>query len=45
VEGGVEAETTQIMENIQAIIMAVGARIEHIVSTTIYLKIWMIFRK
>ena len=44
-EGGVEVETTQIMENIQAILTAGGARIEDIVSTTIYLKIWIIFRK
>jgi 2-iminobutanoate/2-iminopropanoate deaminase len=38
VEGGVEAETTQIMENIRAILSAGGARMEDIISTTIYLK-------
>jgi len=38
VEGGLEAETTQIMENIRAVLTAGGARIEDIVSTTIYLK-------
>jgi 2-iminobutanoate/2-iminopropanoate deaminase len=38
VEGGVEAETTQIMENIKAVLMAGGAKMEDIVSTTVYLK-------
>lgn len=38
VEGGVEAETVQIMENIRAVLTAGGARMEDIVSTTIYLK-------
>ena len=38
VEGGLEAETVQIMENIRAILSAGGARMEDIVSTTIYLK-------
>ena len=38
VEGGVEAETAQIMENIRAVLTAGGARMEDIVSTTIYLK-------
>jgi 2-iminobutanoate/2-iminopropanoate deaminase len=38
VEGGMEAETVQIMENIRAVLSAGGARMEDIVSTTIYLK-------
>jgi 2-iminobutanoate/2-iminopropanoate deaminase len=38
VEGGTEAEATQIMENIRAILSAGGARMEDIVSTTVYLK-------
>jgi 2-iminobutanoate/2-iminopropanoate deaminase len=38
VEGGVEAEAVQIMENIRAVLTAGGARMEDIVSTTIYLK-------
>jgi 2-iminobutanoate/2-iminopropanoate deaminase len=38
VEGGMEAEATQIMENIRAILSAGGARMEDIVSTTVYLK-------
>ncbi len=38
VEGGTEAETTQIMENIRAILTAGGAGMEDIISTTIYLK-------
>lgn len=38
VEGGVEAETVQIMENIKAIVEAAGAKLEDIVNTTIYIK-------
>jgi 2-iminobutanoate/2-iminopropanoate deaminase len=38
VEGGMEAETVQIMENIRAVLSAGGARMEDIVSTTVYLK-------
>ena len=38
VEGGVEAETTQIMENIRAVLTAGGAGMKDVVSTTIYLK-------
>ncbi|RYU94634.1 RidA family protein [Emticicia agri] len=38
VEGGVEAETVQIMENIKAIVEAAGAKMEDIVNTTIYMK-------
>ena len=38
VEGGTEAEAIQIMENIRAILLAGGAKMEDIVSTTIYLK-------
>ena len=37
-EGGVEAETTQIMENIRAVLTAGGAEMKDVVSTTIYLK-------
>jgi 2-iminobutanoate/2-iminopropanoate deaminase len=38
VEGGVEAETTQIMENIKAVLMAGGSKMEDIVSVVVYLK-------
>ena len=38
VEGGTEAETLQIMENIRAVLAAGGAKMEDIVSTTVYLK-------
>lgn len=38
VEGGIEAETIQIMENIKAIVEAAGAKLEDIVNTTIYMK-------
>lgn len=38
VEGGVEAEAVQIMENIKAILEASGAKMSDIVNTTIYIK-------
>ncbi len=38
VDGGMEAEATQIMENIRAVLSAGGASMEDIVSVTIYLK-------
>jgi 2-iminobutanoate/2-iminopropanoate deaminase len=38
VEGGIEAETNQIMENIRAIVEAAGSKLDDIVNTTIYLK-------
>jgi 2-iminobutanoate/2-iminopropanoate deaminase len=38
VEGSIEAEATQIMENIRAVLSAGGARMEDIISTTVYLK-------
>ena len=38
VEGGMQAEAVQIMENIRAILKAGGAGMEDVVSTTIYLK-------
>jgi 2-iminobutanoate/2-iminopropanoate deaminase len=38
VEGGIEAETTQIMENIKAVLMAGGSKMEDIVSVVVYLK-------
>ncbi len=38
VEGGFEAETKQIMENIKAVLEAGGASMAEIVNTTIYLK-------
>ncbi|MFN3848852.1 MAG: Rid family detoxifying hydrolase [Spirosomataceae bacterium] len=38
VEGGVEAETVQIMANIKTILEASGAKLSDIVNTTIYIK-------
>jgi len=38
VEGGVEAETKQVMKNIEALLKEVGANFEHVVKTTIFLK-------
>ena len=38
VEGGMQAEAVQIMENIRAVLTAGGAGMEDVISTTIYLK-------
>ena len=38
VEGGVEKETHQIMNNISAVLKAAGVDLKHVVNTTIYLK-------
>ncbi|RZA01163.1 MAG: RidA family protein [Proteobacteria bacterium] len=38
VEGGVEAETKQVMKNIDALLKEVGATFENVVKTTIFLK-------
>ena len=38
VEGGIDAETKQIMENIKAILQAAKVGLEEIVNTTIYIK-------
>ena len=38
VEGGIERETPQIMENIKAILAEAGLELKHIVNTTIYMK-------
>ncbi|CAH0996795.1 2-iminobutanoate/2-iminopropanoate deaminase [Emticicia aquatica] len=38
VEGGIEPETIRIMENIQAVVEAAGAKLSDIVNTTIYIK-------
>jgi 2-iminobutanoate/2-iminopropanoate deaminase len=37
VEGGIEAETTQVMKNLQAVLEAAGSGLERIVKATIYL--------
>ena len=38
IEGGIEKETPQIMENIKAILAEAGLELKHIVNTTIYMK-------
>lgn len=38
VDGGFEAETVRIMENIKAVLEASGAKMSDIVNTTIYIK-------
>lgn len=45
VEGGVEAETKQVMKNIEALLKEVGAGFEHVVKTTIFLKDFNDFAK
>lgn len=37
VEGGIEAQTEQVMRNIRALLQAAGAGFEHVVRTTVYL--------
>ncbi len=37
VEGGIEAQTDQVMRNIGALLQAAGAGFEHVVRTTVYL--------
>lgn len=38
VTGGIEAETIQVMKNIEALLKEVGASFDHVVKTTIFLK-------
>lgn len=38
VEGGIEAQTRQSLENIKAILMAAGSSFDAVVKTTVYLK-------
>ncbi len=38
VSGGVEAETRQVMKNIQVLLEAAGTRLERVVKTTIFLR-------
>ena len=37
VDGGIEAQTEQVMRNIEALLEAAGAGFEHVVRTTVYL--------
>ena len=38
VEGGIEAQTKQVMENVQAILAAAGASFANVVKTTVFIK-------
>ena len=38
VEGGIEAQTAQVLENLQAILIAAGTSLADVVKTTVYLK-------
>lgn len=38
VDGGIEAQTQQSLENIKAILAAAGSSFDHVVKTTVYLK-------
>lgn len=37
VEGGVQAQTRQTLENLSAVLMAAGTDLEHVVKTTVFL--------
>ena len=37
VTGGIEAETRQVLENLQAVVQAAGLTLQHVVKTTVYL--------
>ena len=37
VEGGIEAQTRQVLQNLQAVLTAVGASLDNVVKTTIYM--------
>jgi 2-iminobutanoate/2-iminopropanoate deaminase len=38
VDGGIEAQTTQVLENLQHVLRAAGLGMEHVVKTTVFLK-------
>ena len=38
VEGGIEAQTTQVMENLKHVLHAAGVGMEHAIKTTVFLK-------
>ncbi len=45
VEGGIEAQTTQVMENVKAILAAAGATYANVVKTTVFIKNMDVFGK
>jgi 2-iminobutanoate/2-iminopropanoate deaminase len=38
IEGGIEAQTTRVLENLKAVLDAAGAEFGHVVKTTVFLK-------
>jgi len=38
VEGGIDAQTTQVLENLKHVLQAAGLCMEHVVKTTVFLK-------
>ncbi len=38
VEGGIEAQTTQVLENLRHVLRAAGLGTEHVIKTTVFLK-------
>ncbi len=38
VAGGIEAQATQVLNNLQAILEAAGSKLENVVKTTVYIK-------
>lgn len=45
VEGGIEAETKQVVKNLRAILEAAGSSLAEVVKTTVYLTDWNNFAK
>jgi 2-iminobutanoate/2-iminopropanoate deaminase len=38
VEGGIEPQTTRVLENVKAVLAAAGLQLAHVVKTTVFLK-------
>lgn len=38
IEGGIQAQTRQVIENLRAVLQAAGLELSHVLKTTIYLK-------
>ncbi len=38
IEGGIEAQTEQVLKNLKAVLEAAGTSLEHVVKTTVFLK-------
>lgn len=45
VEGGIRAQTAQVIRNISAILNAAGSDLRHVVKVTVFLHDWMYFKE